>query len=77
MGRWTTAARLNLDFRPTHTTGKILPTRIPFLTEVVSTQEWQLRVDLAAAYLLVAAYGMSDLVFTHVSARIRCPEHQF
>ena len=51
--------------------------RIPSLKEVVSAQEWQLRVDLAAAYRLVAAYGMSDLVFTHVSARIRCPEHQF
>ena len=51
--------------------------RIPSLKEVVSAQEWQLRVDLAAAYRLVAAYGMSDLVFTHVSARILGPEHQF
>ena len=36
---------------------------IPSLKEVVSAEEWQLRVDLAAAYRLVAAYGMSDLVF--------------
>ena len=50
---------------------------IPSLKEVVSAQEWQLRVDLAAAYRLVAAYGMSDLVFTHISARIPGPEHQF
>ena len=50
---------------------------IPSLKEVVSAEEWQLRVDLAAAYRLVAAYGMSDLVFTHVSARIPGPQHQF
>ncbi|MDP3701153.1 MAG: class II aldolase/adducin family protein [Hylemonella sp.] len=50
---------------------------IPSLKEVVSEQEWQLRCDLAAAYRLVAAYGWSDLVFTHISARIPGPEHQF
>ena len=50
---------------------------IPSLKEVVSAEEWQLRVDLAAAYRLVAAYGMSDLVFTHISVRIPGPEHHF
>lgn len=39
---------------------------IPSLKEVVSADEGQLRVDLAANYRLVAAYGMSDLVFTHI-----------
>jgi ribulose-5-phosphate 4-epimerase/fuculose-1-phosphate aldolase len=39
--------------------------------------EWQLRVDLAACYRLVAEFGWSDLVFTHVSARIPGPEHHF
>ncbi len=43
----------------------------------VSAEEWQLRVDLAAAYRLVALYGWSDLVFTHISARIAGPEHHF
>lgn len=43
----------------------------------VSAEEWQLRCDLAACYRLVAAYGWSDLVFTHVSARIPGPGHQF
>ena len=43
----------------------------------VSPEEWQLRVDLAACYRLVAAYGWSDLVFTHISARIPGPEHHF
>ena len=47
------------------------------LKEVVSAQEWQLRVDLAAAYRLVAAYGMSDLVFTHITARVPGPDHHF
>jgi ribulose-5-phosphate 4-epimerase/fuculose-1-phosphate aldolase len=50
---------------------------IPSLKEVVSAEEWQLRVDLAAAYRLVAAYGMSDLVFTHITARIPGPDHHF
>ena len=51
--------------------------KIPSLKEVVSAEEWQLRVDLAAAYRLVAAYGWSDLIFTHISARIPGPEHHF
>ena len=49
----------------------------PSLKEVVSAEEWALRVDLAACYRLVALYGWSDLVFTHVSARIPGPEHHF
>ena len=36
----------------------------------VSAAEWDLRVNLAAAYRLVALYGWDDLVFTHVSARV-------
>ena len=50
---------------------------IPSLQNQVSPEEWQLRVDLAACYRLVAAYGWSDLVFTHISARIPGPEHHF
>ena len=41
----------------------------------VSAEEWQTRVDLAAAYRLVALHGWSDLVFTHISARVPGPEH--
>ena len=51
--------------------------KIPSLKEVVSAEEWQLRVDLAAAYRLVAAYGWSDLIFTHISARVPGPGHNF
>jgi len=45
--------------------------------ELVSPEEWQVRVDLAAAYRLVADYGWDDLVFTHISARVPGPEHHF
>ncbi len=50
---------------------------IPSLQDQVSPEEWALRVELAAAYRLVALYGWSDLVFTHISARVPGPEHQF
>jgi ribulose-5-phosphate 4-epimerase/fuculose-1-phosphate aldolase len=43
---------------------------IPSVKASVSEQEWQLRCDLAACYRLVAAYGWSDLVFTHISAKL-------
>lgn len=39
--------------------------------------EWEMRVQLAACYRLVAHYGWDDLVFTHVSARVPGPEHHF
>ena len=38
--------------------------------EQVSEEEWQLRVDLAACYRIIAMYGWDDLVFTHISARV-------
>lgn len=43
----------------------------------VSEEEWQTRIDLAAAYRLVAHYGWDDLIFTHLSARVPGPEHHF
>ncbi|MBO9490781.1 class II aldolase/adducin family protein [Endozoicomonas sp. G2_1] len=43
----------------------------------VSAQEWQMRVDLAAAYRLVALYGWDDLIFTHISARVPNTDHHF
>ena len=47
------------------------------MRDQVSKEEWDLRVDLAAAYRLVALYGWDDLVFTHISARVPGPEHHF
>src|SRR5688500_18311959 len=45
--------------------------------EIVSEQEWQTRVDLAAAYRLVALYGWDDLIFTHISVRVPGGDHHF
>ena len=50
---------------------------IPSLEGKVSDEEWAIRVDLAAAYRMVAHYGWDDLIFTHLSARIPGPEHHF
>jgi ribulose-5-phosphate 4-epimerase/fuculose-1-phosphate aldolase len=36
----------------------------------VSGEEWQMRVDLAAAYQLAAIYKWTDLIYTHFSARV-------
>ncbi|QBR03972.1 class II aldolase/adducin family protein [Paraburkholderia pallida] len=44
---------------------------------IVSAEEWEARVNLAAAYRLTALFGWDDLVFTHISARVPGPEHQF
>ena len=49
----------------------------PFDRDAISAAEWQIRVDLAATYRLVALYGWDDLVFTHISARVPGPEHHF
>ena len=50
---------------------------IPSMESKVSDEEWAIRVDLAAAYRMVAHYGWDDLIFTHLSARIPGPEHHF
>lgn len=39
--------------------------------------ERELREDLAAAYRLIAHFGMTDLVFTHLSVRIPGEGHRF
>ena len=43
----------------------------------VSHAERQVREDLAAAYRLVAYYGMDDSIYTHISARVPGTEDQF
>jgi ribulose-5-phosphate 4-epimerase/fuculose-1-phosphate aldolase len=50
---------------------------IPSLEGKVGKEEWDIRIDLAAAYRMVAYYGWDDLIFTHLSARIPGPEHHF
>lgn len=43
----------------------------------VSDAEWQTRIDLAAAYRLVAQRGWDDLIYSHLSARVPGAEDQF
>ncbi len=43
----------------------------------VSDDEWQVRVDLAACYRLIAMYGWDDMIFTHISARVPGPDEHF
>ena len=50
---------------------------IKSVKDMVSAEEWQLRVDLAATYRLVAMYGWDDMIFTHISVRVPGPEHHF
>lgn len=46
-------------------------------TAAMSEAEWKTRVDLAACYRLVAHFGMDDLVYNHISARVPGPEEHF
>lgn len=46
------------------------PTKVKRLEGKVSDKEWQVRKDLAATYRLCAMHGWTDLVFTHISARL-------
>ena len=46
------------------------PTTVSRLEGKVSATEWKLRCELAATYRLCALYGWTDLVFTHISARL-------
>lgn len=41
----------------------------------VTAQEWQTRTDLAACYRLVDHYGMTDLIYNHITARIPGTDH--
>ena len=46
------------------------PTKVKRLEGKVSAVEWKLRCELAATYRLCALYGWTDLVFTHISAKL-------
>ncbi len=53
------------------------PAKAPSVRDLVSAEEWQLRVDLAAMYRLTALYHWDDLIFTHISMRIPGDDHHF
>src|SRR5262245_46425280 len=46
-------------------------------TQNYPQEEARLRQELAAVYRLVAHFQMTDLIFTHISARLPGPEHRF
>jgi ribulose-5-phosphate 4-epimerase/fuculose-1-phosphate aldolase len=43
----------------------------------IDPQEWQLRVQLAAAYRVADFMGWNELIYTHISARVPGPAHHF
>ena len=45
--------------------------------DIVSEEEWQARIDLAALYRLVRMHGWDDLFFTHISMRVPGPDEHF
>jgi len=47
----------------------------PSIRDQVSETEWQARLDLAACYRLVEAYGMTDMIYNHITLRIPGTEH--
>ena len=49
----------------------------PSVHERVSAEEWDTRLNLAACYRLAAHFRMTDLIYTHISARVPGPEHHF
>jgi ribulose-5-phosphate 4-epimerase/fuculose-1-phosphate aldolase len=46
------------------------PLTIEPIRASVSDAEWRTRVDLAACYRLCDLYGMSDMIYTHITARV-------
>ena len=49
----------------------------PSIRRRVGDEEWQARVELAAAYRLVAQHGWTNLVNNHISLRVPGTEDQF
>ncbi len=58
-------------------TSEALKLATPSVRDRVSPQEWETRVNLAACYRLAAHYRMTDLIYTHISARVPGPDHHF
>ena len=50
-------------------------TNFATVRDSVSEEEWQARVDLAACYRLVDYFGMTDLIYNHITLRIPGTDH--
>ena len=57
----------------THASGLVIAP----IRSSVSAAEWQARIDLAACYRLCDRFGMSDMIYTHISARVPDAPGQF
>jgi ribulose-5-phosphate 4-epimerase/fuculose-1-phosphate aldolase len=68
---------LNAGYKEERTVADGSLVSIDSLKGKVSEDEWKARVELAALYRLVALYGWDDMIYTHISARLPGPEHQF
>ena len=55
----------------------VMPIATPSVRDQVSEEEWQARVDLAACYRLAAMHGWTDLIYTHISARVPGTDDHF
>ena len=57
----------------------ILNENLPTLVKngSITIEEWNTRVDLAACYRLMAHFGMDDLIYNHISARVPGPDEHF
>ena len=45
-------------------------TQFRSIKDEVSPEEWETRLNLAACYRLTDVYGMTDLIYNHITARI-------
>jgi len=50
-------------------------TKFKSVKDSVTPEEWQTRVDLAACYRLMDLYGMTDLIYNHITAKIPNTEY--
>src|SRR6187455_406483 len=64
-------------FREAAVTSNVIELATPSVRDRVSAEEWDTRVNLAACYRLAAHYRMTDLIYTHISARVPGPDHHF
>jgi ribulose-5-phosphate 4-epimerase/fuculose-1-phosphate aldolase len=46
-------------------------------THGYSQEEWKVRCDLAALYRVIGHFRWTDMIFTHISARVPGPDHHF
>ncbi|MGR8948456.1 MAG: class II aldolase/adducin family protein [Gammaproteobacteria bacterium] len=53
-----------------------IPSAVPHPPDMTQ-EEWATRLNLAACYRLIAHFGMDDLVYNHISARVPGPEDHF